>query len=127
MTDTPLSLPEAAGLLAESLHRETALARVGALPDLVAASDAKAAAFNVFLQSHAAGPPVDVAASRAALKALLEAADENALVLEAVTATLEHAASGLRRTLSAAADPGTYGPTGRGPRHVLAARVDAKV
>ena len=67
----------------------------------------------------------------AELRRLLAHADENALILEAVTTTLQDLAGKLRRAAAAVADPGTYtlpGNTARGPaRHVLAARVNANV
>ena len=120
--------------LSRALADETALARAGALPALAAAGLAKREAFDAFLQARAAlpVPPVSV---RTALQALIAAADENALVLEAVGATLEHTANRLRRILSARADPGIYSPTGPGsrhlkgpgPRHLLAAQLDAKI
>jgi hypothetical protein len=127
MTDTPLPLAVAAGRLAKALQCETELAHAGALPDLAAAADAKRDAFAAFMRSRDAAPDDVSPRTRTALQDLLAAADENAVVLEAVTTTLEHTARGLRNALSAAADPGTYGPTGPRPRHVLAARLDAKV
>ena len=123
------TLSGAARKLSQALRRETGLARSGALPELAAAAEAKEAAFRLFLAARDARSetaPVEQT-ERAAVRDLLDAADENALVLEAVRATLDDVAEKLRRALSSAADPGLYGPTGRGPRHTLAAQVDATI
>jgi hypothetical protein len=127
MTETPLPLAEAAGRLAATMQHETALAQAGALSDLAAAAEAKQEAFAAFLHSYGAKEGIRSEPAREALRALIAAADENALVLEAVSTTLEHTARGLRDALGAAADPGTYGPKGKHPRHVLAARLDATI
>ncbi|CAH2605610.1 conserved protein of unknown function (plasmid) [Rhodovastum atsumiense] len=125
--DSPLPLPQAAARLTRALEQETALAHAGALRELAAAAEAKQAAFAVFLRSHDATSPDLAPVARAALRELMAAADENAIVLEAVKTTLEHTAGVLRTALSSAADPGIYGPNGQRPRHVLAARLDAQI
>lgn len=129
MTESPdpRMLAAAARRLRDALRQETALARAGALSDLTAAGEAKAQAFADFRQASAGLGGAPPAAARAALRELLDAAGESALVLEAVGNTLQHAAETLRRTLSAAADPGLYSPRGRASRHVLAARIDARI
>jgi hypothetical protein len=53
------------------------------------------------------------------------AANESALVLEAVKGTLDDFLARLRAAVSSLADPGTYGPAGWRSRHVLAVRLDA--
>jgi hypothetical protein len=116
---------QAARTLTGALLRETELARTGALAELAAAAEAKQAAFQDFQQAcpEPAAPPT--AAERDAFAALLTASRENALVLEAVVGTLSDFADNLRNLLRSAADPGTYTPGPRQPRHVLAARLNA--
>jgi hypothetical protein len=131
MTQRASSLVQAARRLASSLQRETGLARTGAVADLLNAAEMKRAAFASFSEICAARGSHRSAshAEREALRDLLLAADENALILDAVRATLEDMAGKLRSALRSVADPGTYGPTSRrgrtATRHVLAARVDA--
>jgi hypothetical protein len=131
MTTRPTSLVQAARRLAASLHRETGLARTGAIADLVDAAEAKRIAFAEFSQVCAARGATGhaTAAERDAIRRLLFAADENALILDAVRVTLDDMASKLRAALRSVADPGTYAPLQQrarhATRHVLAARVDA--
>lgn len=127
------SLVQAARRMAKSLQKETVLARTGSLADLAAAAEAKKLALAEFSAACAARghlPPA-TAAERAELRRLLADADENALILEAVRATLQDLAGNLRSIASAIADPGTYTSGGRparhATRHVLAASVNASV
>lgn len=127
MTDSRLSLADAAQRLQAAVLQETALARSGAVAELDVAGAAKRAAFAAFSAACQAHRP-DAArtdADRAALRALLDATDENANVLDAVRATLEGLAGRLRAALAAALDPGVYSPNGRRSGHLLAARYDA--
>jgi hypothetical protein len=121
------TLAEAAKRLRAAVQRETGLARRGAVTELAEAGQAKRTAFAEF-SAVCAAQPLDAAradADRDALRALLAAADENANVLDAVHSTLEGLAGRLRAALDAACDPGTYGPGGRRPGHMMAARLDA--
>jgi hypothetical protein len=130
---SPPSLVPAARRMAKSLQNETDCARMGSLGDLAEAAAAKKAALQEFTLACAArgSAPSATAAERAELRRLLAHADENALILEAVTATLEDLSGKLRRAAAAVADPGTYTAPGRSPkrsdRHVLAACVNASV
>jgi hypothetical protein len=125
------SLVHAARRMGASLQKETELARLGALGDLAAAADAKKAALRQFTEACAARgrTPPATAAERAELCRLLSAADENAVILEAVSSTLQDLARKVRSAAATIADPGTYSlpgrPTKRGDRHVLAARINA--
>ena len=130
----PLStLVHAARRLAASLQKETELARSGALGDLAAAAAAKLGALGQFTEACAARgrTPPATAQERAELHLLLAVADENALILEAVSSTLQDLATKVRAAAATAADPGTYSPSGslsgQRARHVMAARVDASV
>jgi uncharacterized protein involved in exopolysaccharide biosynthesis len=131
MTTASPSLVHAARRMAASLQKETELARLGALGDLATAAEAKKAAFRQFAQTCAergrTPPASDM--ERAELRLLLAAADENALILEAVSSTLQDLARRVRAAAATIADPGTYTlpgrPVRRGDRHVLAARVNA--
>jgi hypothetical protein len=129
----PPSLIAAARRMAKTLQKETDCARVGSLDDLAEAVEAKQTAFQEFTLACAARgrmPPA-TAAERAELRRLLAHADENALILEAVSGTLQDLSGKLRSAAAAVADPGTYTVAGRIPRrlgrHVLAARVNASV
>jgi hypothetical protein len=119
--------------MAKSLQKETDCARMGSLGELAEAAEAKKTALQEFTQACATRgrmPPA-TAAERAELRRLLAHADENALILEAVSATLQDLSGKLRSAASAVADPGTYTLPGRTPkrsgRHVLAACVNASV
>jgi hypothetical protein len=129
----PSSLIPAARRMAKSLQKETDCARMGSLVDLAEAAEAKKAALQEFtLACGARGriPPATTA-ERAELRRLLAHADENALILEAVSATLQDLSGKLRSAAAAVADPGTYTLPGRTAkrlvRHVLAACVNASV
>jgi hypothetical protein len=115
--------------MAVALIAETALARHGALRSLAAAAEAKREAFAEF-QDVCAAHPLGSPASEtdlAELRALLAAASESALVLDAVQATLGRFLDGVREVASTLADAGTYAPSGRPARHVLAVHLDASV
>jgi hypothetical protein len=127
------SLVQAARRMAKSLQKETDCARMGSLGDLAEAVEAKKIAFQEFTLACAARgqTPLANAAERAELRRLLARADENSLILEAVSATLQDLAGKVRNAAAAVADPGTYTIPGRTPkrsdRHVLAACVNANV
>jgi len=127
MIPRPTTLLQAARRLAAELDRETSLARTGAVADLATAAAAKRAAFADFSEICTARGTIGRLTDneRDAVRALLAAADENALVLDAVRTTLDDMAGKLRAALRSVADPGTYGPSSRRTRHVLAAHVDA--
>lgn len=119
---TPLE--EAAAHLRAVLEREAGAARQALLPELVGLIGEKRRALN---RLAAAGLP-QTAGERAALSAMMRAAEENALVLGAVAGALEAVRERLRQDVSRAADPGLYGPPA-GPRrrrlrHTLAASLD---
>ena len=129
----PPSLAPAARRMAKSLQKETDCARLGSLAELAEAAEAKQAALREFALACAARgrtPPAS-AAECAELRRLLAHADENALVLEAVSITLQDLAGKLRSAAAAAADPGIYSAPGRTPRrshrHVVAASVNASI
>jgi hypothetical protein len=127
------SLVHSARRMAKSLQKETALARMGSLGDLAEAAEAKKLALLEFSEACAARgrTPPATASERDELRGLLAHADENALILEAVSATLQDLARNLRSAATAVADPGTYTVLGRSARrtgrHVLAACVNASV
>ncbi|HEX3990411.1 MAG TPA: hypothetical protein VHX39_04480 [Acetobacteraceae bacterium] len=127
------SLTKAARQMAKSLQKETDCARMGSLGDLAEAVEAKRFAFQEFTVACAARgrTPPTTAAERVELRRLLAHADENALILEAVSVTLQDLAGKVRSAASELADPGTYTVGGRSPRrsfrHVLAACVNASV
>ena len=127
------SLIPAARRMAKSLQKETDCARLGSLADLAAAAEAKNAAFQEFAIACAARGITSPAtpAERTELRRLLAHADENALILEAVSATLQDLSGKLRSAAAAVADPGTYTVSGRTSkrvgRHVLSACVNASV
>jgi hypothetical protein len=129
----PPSLVPAARRMANSLQKETDCARLASLGELAGAAEAKQAALREFTRACAARgqtPPAS-AAECAELRRLLAHADENALVLEAVSITLQDLAGKLRSAAAAVADPGTYAAPGRTPRrsnrHVVAASVNASI
>lgn len=119
---------QAARLLTTALQRETRHAHAGALADLAEAASAKQAAYNTFMQACDGLEPDAIATAVGfdAMNDLLTAANENALVLEAVTTVLDGAATRLRGLVGAMADPGTYDLHDRPRRHVLAASVDSQ-
>jgi hypothetical protein len=113
--------------LTNALRHETMLARTGELAALKHAADAKQKTFIAFREACAEQeteyPQTD--AEEEALRNLLIAANESALVLEAVKGTLDDFLTSLRAAVSSRADSGTYGPTGWRARHVRAVRLDA--
>ena len=130
---TAPSLVQAARRMAKSLQNETDCARMGTLGELAAAVEAKKNAFQEFTQAcmtRGQAPPA-TAAERTELRRLLARADENALILEAVSATLQDLAGKIRSAAAELADPGTYTVAGRSSRrtlrHVQAACVNANV
>ncbi len=130
MTNRKSLLAEAAHRMAVALIAETALARNGALRSLAAAAEAKGQAFAEFQEACAAHPPGLPASESdlAELRALLAAAGESALVLDAVQATLGRFLDGVRDAAGKLADAGTYAPLpGRPARHILAVHLDASV
>jgi len=97
---------------------------------LAAAAEAKREAFAEFQEACAAHPPGTPASEDdlAELRALLAAASESALVLDAVQATLGRFLDGVREAASTLADAGTYAPrSGRPARHIVAVHLDASV
>jgi hypothetical protein len=128
MTERKSQLALVTRRLTEAVEQETRLARCGALDRLVSAASAKQTAFAAFSDaggSIATGETLE-AADRRAIHELLIAANENAVVLEAVKSTLDDAATRLRTVLGSLADPGIYSRLGQSARHVPAARIDAK-
>ncbi len=118
----------AARRLTEAVEQETRFARAGALADLAAAAAAKKTAFAAF---SAAREPIDTCETldvddRESLHDLLAAANENAVILDAVKTTLNEAATRLHTILGAMADPGIYSRLGQTSRHVPAMRINAK-
>jgi flagellar biosynthesis/type III secretory pathway chaperone len=115
---------EAADQLRQVLDIEAAAARQAQLLDLVKLVDRKRQAVTDLAN---AGVP-ETEAERTALASMLRSAEENALVLGAVEGALQTVRERLRQDVSAAADPGLYGPpaAGRRPklRHTLAAQLD---
>ncbi|MCI0754782.1 hypothetical protein [Teichococcus vastitatis] len=115
---------EAADQLRHVLDVEAAAARQAQLPSLVKLVEHKRRAVTKL--ANAGVPETD--ADRTALAAMLRAAEENALVLGAVEGALQTVRERLRQDVSAAADPGLYGPPAAGRqrklRHTLAAQLD---
>jgi hypothetical protein len=129
MREPRSALAQAARRLAAALDAETALARNGALRELMAVAEAKQLAFTRFRDACATRAPGAPTSEneRNALRAVLAAADESALVLDAVQVTLGRFLDGVREAASTLADAGTYAPSGRPARHVLAVHLDASV
>lgn len=117
-------LLQAAAKLQEALQREAVAARQVALSELHRLIEEKRDALSDLSR---AGLP-ETEEERAALQAMLRAAEENALVLGSVIGALQSIQDRLRNDLSEAANPALYGPHG-GPRrkplrHTLAASLD---
>src|SRR5262249_10910611 len=129
MSDAPPSMLRAARRIVDALQKETALARMGALADLAKAAADKEDAMRGFAAACAARDPGQQPTDpeREQLRRVLDAADENALILEAVTSTLGDLSERVRIAASTTFDPGTYNPAGKDARHVSAACVDASV
>ncbi|MFC4167976.1 hypothetical protein [Teichococcus aestuarii] len=117
-------LLRAAQRLRGVLEREAAAARHVALPELHGLIEEKRLALS---ELAAAGVP-ETAEERAALSAMMHAAEENALVLGSVVGALETIQQRLRHDLSESANPAVYAPADgsrRKPlRHTLAASID---
>lgn len=128
--DGPSEVGLAAERLCAVLERETALARAGGLGAFAEAIRDKRAALAEFVaatEQAKQSPGPASAADRESLHRLTAIADENALVLDAMRSTIDDMATRLRKALTSASDPGTYGPSGKGPRHALAARLDTRI
>jgi hypothetical protein len=119
---------EATIRLTEALRQETALARTGALGEFGRAAAAKQEAFDLFNKACAAHDPRNrsSAEEQEVLRDLLAAANESALVLEAVRNVLDDFVARLKAAVSALADAGTYGLNPQRSRHVQAVRLDAR-
>jgi hypothetical protein len=127
MKTAPLNFLQVIIDLIDALRDETMLARTGELARLQQAAMAKHQAFVAFRDACAerdAEYP-ESGAEQEALRHLLAAANESALVLEAVKGTLDDFVARLREAVSSLADSGTYGPTAWRARHVRAVRLDA--
>ena len=124
---SPSSLAAAVLRLTAALENETSLARVGALEDLAAAAAEKQAAFDALCVLHDGSQSceIDKMVDQGIMRALMSAAKENAVVLEAVKSTLDAAAHRLRSLVGSVVDPGTYGRFGQPARHIPAARINA--
>jgi hypothetical protein len=127
MKPAPQSFLQLTIHLTDALREETMLARTGALAQLNRAAIAKQEAFKAFGEAcaahHASDPGSE--AEQDALRILLVAANESALVLEAVRGTLDDFVARLKAAVSSLADSGTYGPNAWRCRDVVAVRVDA--
>jgi hypothetical protein len=127
MTPAPQTLVQLTIQLTETLRQETMLARTGALAQLNRAAIAKQQAFTAFSEACAARGVMDPdnEAEQRALRELLVAANESALVLEAVKGTLDDFVARLKAAVKSLADAGTYGPNTWRCRDVVAVRLDA--
>lgn len=127
MNQSELTFLAATLALNDAVRAETILARTGELARLKKAAAAKQAAFERFREICDAHDPQQALsdAERNALRDLLVAANESALVLEAVRGVLDNFVDGLKAAVSALASAGTYGPSGWRVRDVRAVRVDA--
>jgi hypothetical protein len=129
MSGMTLALLRASRRMVDALQKETALARLGALAQLGKAAEDKKAALGQFARAWAERDP-DAKASpveREELRRILSAAEENAVILEAVTSALGDLSAKVRTAATSAMDPGVYSPAGRPSRHVHAASVDDSV
>jgi hypothetical protein len=127
MTSAPQTFLQLTVQLTEALRQETMLARTGALAQLNLAAVAKQQTFNAFSEACAARGESDPGneAEQEALRDLLMAANESALVLEAVKGTLDDFVARLKAAVKSLADSGTYGPNAWRCRDVIAVRLDA--
>ena len=127
MTPRNSTLSASARKLIDCLNRETRLARAGALSELEAVAAAKQEAFAEFKEVRLSTSPGEITDrdDLEVLRELMGAANENALVLEAVASTLGDTAKRLHDLLATMADPGTYGRFGAETRHVPAVRINA--
>lgn len=116
-------LLHAARRLQQVLEQEAAAARQAVLPELHRLIAEKRAAVAALAEAE----PPRTEAEREALRAMMRAAEENAMVLGAVAGALEGVRDQLRSDLAQAADPGLYAPAGPRRaklRHTLAASLD---
>lgn len=123
---TTQSLLEAAQRMREILLEEAAAARRASLVDLQTLQDEKREQLAVLA---ALDPPhAEAPALRAALRAMLAAAEENAMVLASVGGALESVQERLRSDLAAATNPGTYNLAGarRARPFSMAASIDQR-
>jgi hypothetical protein len=127
MTHAPQTFLQATIRMTDALRHETMLAQTGALAKLNRAAIAKQQAFIAFSAACATREAIEPCsdAEQEALRNLLTAANESALVLEAVMGTLGDFVARLKAAVSSLADAGTYGPNAWRCRDVLAVRVDA--
>ena len=118
----------AAERMRDILLREAAAAHRASLAELVALHEEKQAALDVLagLDPAEAVAGEDASAVRAALRAMLAAAEENGMILASVAGALESVQERLRAELAAETDPGTYSMAGgvRRRTHSLAASID---
>jgi hypothetical protein len=127
MTAAPPTFLQLTIQLTEALREETVLARTGALAQLSRAAIAKQQAFKAFSEACGARGESDPGdeAEQEALRDLVMAANESALVLEAVKGTLDDFVARLKAAVKSLADSGTYGPNAARCRDVVAVRIDA--
>lgn len=126
MSTEKSAFAEAAEHLTRTLQRETRAAQIGALAELTEASAAKRAAFTEFSSMSPTPEPCETRdEEQDAIRALLLAANENAVVLEGVKAVLDDMSNRLHELLGSVADPGVYQRFGAPAKHVFAARINA--
>jgi hypothetical protein len=123
-----MTFVEATAGLTAALRQETMLARTGALGQLGQAATAKQEAFALFQEACAARELRNPGSEeeQEALRALLTAANESALVLEAVRGVLDDFVTRLKAAVSSLADSGTYKRNGQRLRHAQAVRLDSR-
>lgn len=118
----------AAEWMRDILLREAAAAHRASLAELVALHEEKQAALEALagLDPAEAAAGEDAPAARAALRAMLAAAEENGMILASVAGALESVQERLRAELAAETDPGTYSMAGglRRRPFSLAASID---
>lgn len=124
--DANQPLIDAARQMREILLREAAAARRASLADLQALQEDKQEALGIL--ASLAPPQAEDPALRAALRAMLAAAEENAMVLASVSGALESVQDRLRSDLAAETNPGTYNVASarRGRPFSLAASIDQR-
>lgn len=117
---------EAALQMREILLREAAAARRASLADLQALQEEKQE--HLALLATLEPPQAEDPALRAALRSMLAAAEENAMVLASVGGALEAVQDRLRSELAAETNAGTYDIAGarRGRPFSLAASIDQR-
>lgn len=123
------TLFEAIGWMRDILAREAAAARRASLAELNEIFEEKREALGLLAgidPAAALAGPEEAGPARDALRAMLRAAEENAMVLASVAGGLEAVQERLRAELAASANPGTYdlGQMARRRPHSLAASID---